>query len=365
MSDVNAAVAELRDDNTVGGHDLTGDALRTVPAWLVRYLWSGAPCGKALLSVPFEGVLSVWMTWVQVGLGSLVLGVVLAAGVMEPWAYASGGVLGLAGLVILTVVAVATLTVDATLPPPRRWMPAETDDPFRPHDGVTGLLPVAPGLHVAQQPLVFQGLRVGARMSVFDSGAGLVVYSPIQATEALLEAVRALGTVTWIVAPNTLHHLFVAGWAEAFPEAKLLAAPGLADRRPDLAWTATLGSEDHAPWPSQHIDTEVFRGHALHEEIVLLHKPSGTLVVSDLILNLGQDAETCPAKQERLLKVTGMWQRPGPPVDWKMTLDNPSSIREAAERVLTWDVRTIVPAHGPIIRQDARNVFADAFAFVR
>lgn len=53
----------------------------------------------------------------------------------------------------------------------------------------------------------------------------LVLISPVPARQAVVEAVRALGTVSAIVAPNVQHWLFVAEWARLFPQAKIFCGP--------------------------------------------------------------------------------------------------------------------------------------------
>lgn len=52
---------------------------------------------------------------------------------------------------------------------------------------------------------------------------GLFVWSPIQLSEELRTQVAAVGEVRYLVAPNSLHHLFLEEWKRAFPGAKLYA----------------------------------------------------------------------------------------------------------------------------------------------
>jgi hypothetical protein len=104
-----------------------------------------------------------------------------------------------------------------------------------PNLSVSCLRQLAPDLWVAEAPLRFLGLELGARMTVIRlAGPNLFVHSRIAATLELLREVRDLGTVAHIVAPNCFHHLFVGDWQRAFPEASLYGAPGLERKRPDL-----------------------------------------------------------------------------------------------------------------------------------
>ena len=75
-------------------------------------------------------------------------------------------------------------------------------------------------LWVAESPLRFAGLEVGARMTVVRlPDSKLLIHSPIAVTDELLKEVSALGPVSYLVAPNRLHHLCIESWQKAFPEA--------------------------------------------------------------------------------------------------------------------------------------------------
>jgi len=47
----------------------------------------------------------------------------------------------------------------------------------------------------------------------------------------------------YIVSPNKIHHLFLAKWADHWPEARVYAPPGLAKRKPELDFDAELGEQ--------------------------------------------------------------------------------------------------------------------------
>ena len=65
----------------------------------------------------------------------------------------------------------------------------------------------------------------------------LWLWSPIALPPELAEELEKLGEVRYLVAPNKLHHLFLTEWAERYPGARLYAAPGLAKKRSELAFT--------------------------------------------------------------------------------------------------------------------------------
>src|SRR5262245_36457217 len=65
------------------------------------------------------------------------------------------------------------------------------------------------------------------------SDGGLFIWSPTALSGELRSAVDQLGPVRHLVAPNTLHHLFIEDWHRAYPEAELHAVPELRPKRPD------------------------------------------------------------------------------------------------------------------------------------
>lgn len=330
-------------------------------AGVMRHAWAFVWRGGSGSTSTFEG----WMGGLQWGLGAVVVGGLgYVAWEVPTLQWASGGlaVVGLVGLVAALALAAA---VDHVRPPPIHLEAGrpDLDPPATP--SAAELVLLHPGLGVAAAPLQFYGAPFGTRMSVVDTGEGWLVYSPIPWTESLHRAVQSLGEVRWIVAPNPLHHLFLRDWAEAFPEAEVWLAPGLKERRPEWEGARVLEPGLEPPWPQDLVETEVVQGHPSHVEVVMFHRPSQTLVVSDLIENLGHEPGPWTRSQRRVLRWFMMDRRPGPPTDWKLTVDQPELLKASVDRILGWEPRAIVMAHGPPIFERATGVVSDGFAFLR
>ena len=278
----------------------------------LRRLFRGRPAGHRALSRHQ----SVFATWLPLIFGPVALGVVWAALVPLTWLAIAGFVVG-AGLSSCALVFAAA--VDATVPPPRRpFCQSSALGAFFPFYRETGLVEVVEDqVWLAQVPLVFHGIQMGARMAIVRVGPeDLLVYSPVLLDEAGQDRVRALGRVRWIVAPNAIHHLYVGPWLETFEGAEAWAAPGLAERRPDLAWAGTITADAELPWDPLVLRTVVMEGHPFHQEVVMLHEPSATLLIADVIENLGHGPETGPAGRF-LASLFGMDARPTSPTDLK------------------------------------------------
>lgn len=224
---------------------------------------------------------------------------------------------------------------------------------------------LGPDIFIADgESVPFYGSPYPTRMVVVRLETGdLWVWSPIDLTRELERELRELGPVRHLVAPNKLHHLYLGDWLYVWPEAHLHAAPGLVKKRPDLEFTTVLGDESHPAW-APVIDQCVARGSPVMEEVVFFHRPSGTLIVADLIENM--DPEHFRPWQRVVGRFAGVLAPDGTaPVDWRMTfLFGRSRAREAVQRILTWQPERVVMAHGRWVDENVAEFLRRAFSWL-
>jgi hypothetical protein len=207
------------------------------------------------------------------------------------------------------------------------------------------------------------GAELPARMTVVrlhDGEPSLWLHSPLALDDAAFEALAALGEVGHIVAPNCFHHLFVGPALERFPNAKLHAPAGLRSKRPDLRIDADLrpGAE---PWPAFEI-VEIAGVPAL-SEFVFLHRPSATLILTDLAFNIH---EAKGLLTPLVLRMVGAWRRFMQSKLWRRYTKDRAAAAAAVNAVLELEFRRIIPAHGEVIEaDDAREQLAAALAWMR
>src|SRR5690606_40604986 len=94
-----------------------------------------------------------------------------------------------------------------------------------------------PEIWIADGPVVIggAGFHYPTRMAVIRLTDGtLLAWSPTALTAELREAVDGLGRVGFILPPNSLHHTFLGEWQAAYPDAVVLAPPGLREKRTDI-----------------------------------------------------------------------------------------------------------------------------------
>ena len=219
-----------------------------------------------------------------------------------------------------------------------------------------------PSLYVAEGPTVsFLGFPYPTRMALARLGDGSTwVWSPVALSSELAGEVEAIGPVRHVVSPNKIHHLFLAEWAERWPEARLHAPPGLARRRPAIRFHAELGDEPHPAWKGE-IDQAVFRGSFAMEEVVFFHGPSSTAIVCDLV------QRHAPARgwRGRLMRLDGLvGERGSTPREWRASFVRRGPARAARERVLGWKPERLLIAHGTCAQTGAAEILGDALSWI-
>lgn len=190
----------------------------------------------------------------------------------------------------------------------------------------------------------------------------LSIDSPIEPTDAVRAAIEPLGPVAHVVSPNLLHHLYMGAWAEAFPEARLYASPGLAAKRPDIAFDAELDDDPPGAW-SGVVDQLVFRGSVYMEEVVFFHRRSRTLVLGDLIENhepevLGPTARFF-ARANAMLAPNGATPR-----NFRLSFLRRAEARRCRDRMLAWEPERVLVTHGRCVLEDAGAFLRRAFAWL-
>ena len=205
---------------------------------------------------------------------------------------------------------------------------------------------IADDIWIADGPTVsFYGFPYPTRMAVIRLANGdLWVWSPAGLNPEVRAEVEALGPVRHLVSPNKIHHLFLAEWAAAWPDARLYAPPGLARRRPDLDFSAELGDRPEPAWDGQ-IDQVVVGGSLVMNEVLFFHRRSSTCLVCDLIQR--HDPAKHTGWKGWLMRLDGLVGPDGStPREWRASYLNRSRARAAVRHALSWQPERLVIAHG-------------------
>ena len=222
---------------------------------------------------------------------------------------------------------------------------------------MTELQTLDENLWMADGPTVsFFGIPYPTRMVVARLAGGLWVWSPVALTPSLRDEVRRLGEPRWLVSPNKIHHLFLSEWLDAFDSAAAFAPPGLRERRPDIAFAGEL-SDALGPWGPE-VEHVLMKGSVVMTEVVFFHRPSSTCLVGDLIQR--HHAGVMQGWTRSAMKFDGLLGPEGStPREWRATFVRRSGTREALQRVLAWNSKRLVIAHGECALEDGARVLRD------
>ncbi len=217
--------------------------------------------------------------------------------------------------------------------------------------------PIAEGVWIVDaKPIrAMNVMVVPLRMTIFKLGTGdLLIYSPTHYDDTLRTAIEKLGPIKHLVAPSTGHWMFAKAWQEKCPEAKSWAVPELASRKSvreaGIRFDALLGPQPPEEWADE-FEHVMFRGPS-YGELDMVHKPSGTLVVADTLLEV--DAASLPPLSRAMAAAAGICAPIGrAPAQLRALLSlNREVNAAAARRLISLAPRRMVPAHGNIIESN-------------
>ena len=162
---------------------------------------------------------------------------------------------------------------------------------------------ITPGVWEAFSDVRFMGMPMISRTTIATISGGLFVCSPGALSDELRREIDAIGEVRAIAAPNRFHHLFIQDWRAAYPDASVHVPESLKKKRPDLVDVHSLGASEI----SDEIAQQHMAGFPTIDETWFFHRPSGTLIDTDLMHNMHEEPRWYPRMAWRAL---GMGRRP-------------------------------------------------------
>jgi len=203
------------------------------------------------------------------------------------------------------------------------------------------------------------GTMLPVRMTVIRLPNGeLILHSPTRFTPGLRRELEAIGRIRHLVAPNIAHWTFLEGWQRRCPDATTWAAPGLRERsqvrRSGVRLDHDLGDAAPPEW-GDAIALATVPGGFGFREIALFHRPTRTLILTDLVLNLEPDK--LPAPMRPLMRLLGVVAPDGmpPPYLRAVVRLRRRAAKQAASRLLELRPERVVFAHGSWFAQDGTD----------
>ncbi len=209
------------------------------------------------------------------------------------------------------------------------------------------------------EPFSRAGIEFGARMTIVRLKNGdLWVHSPLEPSDEMRRQIENLGPVRHLIAPNKMHYLGAKAFKEAYAQARLYGAPGLAQAHQDIRFDATLGEVPEAAW-ADDLEQVVFHGNLINE-VVFFHPSTRTLIVTDLCFYITQGN----AATQLFAKAAGVQNMPGPTPIFKLATRDHNQARHALDCILRWDFDRIILSHGSIYEANGKTALRQKFAWL-
>ena len=211
---------------------------------------------------------------------------------------------------------------------------------------------------VHEDSMAMLGTRLALRMTIVKlSDDSLWMWSPTPHNPQIQNRVAAMGEVKHIVAPSNGHNLFVEAWQNAFPDAALYVAAGIPKKRPNLKGYTLLRDLDTAPW-QEELEMLPMDGAPFFDEHMFYYGRSNTLLVTDFFQNYtGVKQKGLGGILSKLIfePIGFKGKCLAPPLKTKFAVKDKKALRVSLDKLWDLDIETVVPAHGDILEQDAKQ----------
>ncbi len=216
---------------------------------------------------------------------------------------------------------------------------------------------------VAGPPVRVLGITLTTRMIIVKLVDGsLWVNSPVSVSFDMLDRIKALGPVRYLIAPTRTHVWRLNEWHALFPDAELWGPSQIPDKFKRLPFAGILGEVPPHNW-ADDFDQLVFRGNCFVDEVFFLHLNSRTAILADFIQN--HPGEKGTPLLNALFKLSGVaYPRGGVALDIRLSFTNRDLARRSLKKLLLWDFDKLIIAHGVCIEHDAKPFVERAFRWL-
>jgi hypothetical protein len=216
--------------------------------------------------------------------------------------------------------------------------------------------PVAHGVWIIDSGHQVAGAPLPVRMTVLRLGNGaLLLHSPTRFTPETKASIERIGPIAHVVAPNTVHCSYLSAWQERVPGATYWGVPGLRKRRSVVSSALRLDhdlADGEPPQWQGDIECMLVKGLGVIEA-ALFHRPSGTLVLTDLVVNV--ETRKLPWPLSLGARVVGSAAPHGrAPLYARMAFKaGGKTAIEAARRIVALEPERVIFSHGDWFDKDA------------
>jgi hypothetical protein len=197
------------------------------------------------------------------------------------------------------------------------------------------------------------------RMTVIRLTSGdLVIHSAIRLKSEDYDHLDRLGKVRYIIIPNAFHGSDARFYSERYPQARVLASRAVKPNKKTGRVDGILPKD----WPQEmtpELECLEMEGTRLLGEILLFHKSTRTLVVTDIVFNMQQEPH---GLIKMIFKWNLIYKRFGPSRIFGLVFaNNRSRIKSSLEKVFEMDFDRVIMNHGEILHAGGKPAMQKGF----
>ena len=211
--------------------------------------------------------------------------------------------------------------------------------------------------------LVGMAIPCPTRMTVVRLADGtLWLHSPVIYSAALANALGQIGEIHAIVGPNSYHHVHINEWKSNLPNVKVYACSELLRRFGKSNNWLTIESA-HEYWSNvfDHVVCDLGQ----FEEVVFFHRPSRTLIVTDLMQNFEAGRIRSPLIRFLLWAGGAIGPNGGTSIEIRLAgFNKRKKLRVQLRQITAWQPSSIILSHGLCYKTNVEAELQRAFAWV-
>lgn len=209
-----------------------------------------------------------------------------------------------------------------------------------------------------ERPVWFSGVRQRVRTTIVRlEDGGLLIHSPAPPSGPWAEQLQALGEVRWLLVPNCFHHLGTPAAAARWPNAKVIGPASATRRNKDLVLHLDLADPQVAELLPE-LELLPLDGVPFLDETVLYHRPTQTLIGTDIVL--------CACARDHwtvrwAARLTGFYERVRVPPDVRAKIPDKAGAARSIRAMLERPARRLIVGHADVIDDRCHEHLAAAW----
>ena len=213
---------------------------------------------------------------------------------------------------------------------------------------------IGPNLSIQRHSLNLMGCKMGRVVTLIRLNSGKVlIHSTANFGAEDISEIRKFGELSWMFEATNFHDTYAQEGRAAFSDIPYFAPSGFKDTE-SLQCTSTGSLPEE--WENE-IEVIKIEGMPKIQEHVVYHRQSKTLIVADLLFNIGPEAGWWT---HTFLRATaGIREYPGMSRLYRLFIKDRSAFAQSMQSILALDFERIVVSHGDPIEENAKDQLQD------